>query len=124
MSKWANGANGKYKAEQMANAIWEAEGNLSSAARTLGCSRGTVHNYVNKYATVRRAYEEANDAFLDEAESQLRRAVKKGSLPAIFFALKTKGKHRGYVERQEFTGKDGGAHEIVLNLSWGDDAND
>ena len=124
MAKNGNGKNGKYTAQQMAGAIWKAEGNLSSAARTLGCSRTTVHAYVNKYVTVCQAYDEANDIFLDEAESQLRRAVRKGSLPAIFFALKTKGKSRGYVERQEVTGKDGGPQEQILNLSWGDDAND
>jgi hypothetical protein len=29
------------------------------------------------------------------------------NLTAIIFYLKTQGKHLGYVERQEFTGKDG-----------------
>lgn len=93
--------NGKYNAEMMIGAIQEASGNLSHAARILHCSRTTVHKYVNNFITVRAVYEEENDKFIDEAEAQLKKAVKRGSLPAVFFALKTKGKHRGYVERQE-----------------------
>jgi hypothetical protein len=97
----ANNGNGKFTAEQMIDAIRRAEGNLSDAARILECSRTTVHRYVNKFSTVKQAYEEENDKFIDEAQGQLRRHVKKGSLPAIMFLLKTKGKHLGYVERQE-----------------------
>ena len=115
MSNWANGSNGKYTTEVMIEAIQISEGNLSEAARRLECSRTTVHNYVNKYVTVRRADDEANESFLDEAESQLRRAVKKGQLPAIMFALKTKGKSRGYVERQEVQ-HEGGDKPIPITL--------
>jgi len=102
MAKNGNGnGNGKFTAEQMIEAIRQAEGNLSDAARILKCHRSTVHNYVNKYVTVKDAYQDENDKFIDEAQGQLRRHVKKGSLPAIMFLLKTKGKHLGYVERQE-----------------------
>ena len=111
----------KFTTEQMIDAIVEAQGNLSDAARILKCARTTVHNYVNKYSTVKQAYEEENDKFLDEAEGQLRRAVSKGQLPAIMFTLKTKGKNRGYVERQEFTGKDG--DELAIRFVWKKDDN-
>ena len=113
MAKNGNG-NGKFTAEQIIGAIREAEGNLSDAARILRCARTTVHNYVNRYPTVKQAYEEENDKFIDEAQGQLRRHVKKGSLPAIMFTLKTKGKHLGYVERQEFTGADGDKLKIEV----------
>jgi len=105
MANNGNG-NGKFTADQMIDAIRQAEGNLSDAARILKCARTTVHNYVNKYVTVKEAYEEENDKFVDEAQGQLRRHVRKGSLPAIMFLLKTKGKHLGYVERQELAGVD------------------
>lgn len=95
------GRKNRYSADRVAEAIKTSEGNLSEAARRLECSRKTVHSYVNRFATVRDAYHEANESFLDEAEGQLRKAVKKGQLPAIMFALKTKGRNRGYVERQE-----------------------
>ena len=109
-----NNNNHRYTAEQMINAIREAEGNLSDAARILKCHRTTVHNYVNKFVTVKQAYEEENEKFIDEAQGKLRLHVKKGSLPAIMFVLKTKGKHRGYVERQEFTGPEGQPQQVEV----------
>lgn len=119
----ANNGNGnnKFTASQMIDAIRKAEGNLSDAARYLGCHRCTVHRYVNKYPTVKQAYEDENEMFVDEAQGMLRRHVRKGSLPAIMFLLKTKGKHLGYVERQEISGPKGGAITIV---NWDDDKDD
>ena len=112
----------KFTAEEMIAAIERAEGNLSDAARYLGCVRQTVHNYVNKFVTVRQAYDNANEQFLDECEGQLRKLVRRGVFPAVVFALKTKGKSRGYVERQEISGPEG--KQLTINLSWGEDADD
>lgn len=93
-----------FTANQIINAIRKAEGNLSEASRILGCSRTTVHRYVNEYPTVADAYAEENDKAIDVAEGALMQAVKDGNITAIIFMLKTKGKHRGYVERQEIAG--------------------
>ena len=49
-------------------------------------------------------------------EGQLLSQIRRGNITAIIFFLKTKAKHRGYVERHEYTGKDG--KDIVINLSW------
>ncbi len=106
----------KYKADQMIQAIEAAEGNLTQAAKNLGCARGTVYKYLEKYPTVKQAYEEANERTIDMVEGQLITQCKRGNITAIIFYLKTKAKHRGYVERQEYTGKDG--KDIVVNLSW------
>ncbi len=38
---------------------------------------------------------------MDFAESQLYKQIKEGSTAATIFYLKTKGKKRGYIERQE-----------------------
>ena len=118
----ANNGNRKFTAEQMIVAIRQAEGNLSDAARILRCARTTVHNYVNKYATVKQVYEEENEKFIDEAQGQLRKHVRRGSLPAIMFLLKTKGKHLGYVERQEVTGKDGSDNALTIRIIGSDES--
>lgn len=110
----ANNGNGKFSAEQMIDAIRQAEGNLSDAARIIGCHRSTVHNYVNKYSTVKQAYDDENEKFIDEALGQLRKHIKRGSLPAIMFMLKTKGKSRGFVERREYAGPDGKSIPIEI----------
>ena len=44
---------------------------------------------------------------MDYAESQLHKQIGEGSTSATIFYLKTKGKSRGYIERQEITGADG-----------------
>ena len=98
----------KFTADEVAQAITEARGLQTAAAQRLGCARQTVARYIRDYATVRAAYEEANEKQLDTAEAALFKQIGEGNMTAIIFYLKTKGKHRGYVERQEVTGKDGG----------------
>ena len=44
---------------------------------------------------------------LDFVESQLFKNIKEGKTSEMIFYLKTKGKKRGYIERQEITGADG-----------------
>ena len=90
----------KYTAQQMIEVIQDAKGILTVAARKLECSRNTVYRYINKYATVKDAYEEANESNIDFVETKLMEQINKGNITAIIFFLKTKAKHRGYVERQ------------------------
>ena len=109
----------KYTASQMIEALREKHGNQSAAARYLGCSRNTITRYIETYPTVKAVADEERETLIDFAENQLFQQVKDGNITAIIFTLKTIGKHRGYVERQEVTGADGGA--IVVN--WDDAEN-
>lgn len=97
----------KFTAEQMIEAIRKNNGILAAAARSLSCTRQTVQNYVNNYSTVKDAYREANETNIDFVESQLMKKIKSGDTTSIIFFLKTKAKHRGYVERIENTGANG-----------------
>ena len=112
----------QYNAQQMIDAIQDAKGILTVAARKLQCSRMTVYRYINKYATVKEAYEEANESNIDFVETKLMEQIGKGNITAIIFFLKTKAKHRGYVERQEPTGAEG--NEIVFNAKYADGIRD
>jgi hypothetical protein len=102
-----------HTADEVIDAIKKSHGIVASAARILGIDRSTVQRYINNYPTIKAALENEREVWTDIAESQLIRAVRKGSLPAVMFYLKTVGRNRGYIERQEFTGADGGAIEII-----------
>jgi len=99
----------KYTSDKMIKAIREKHGNLSAAARLLGCSRNTIARYIELYPTVKAVADEERETLIDFAENQLFKQVQDGNITAIIFTLKTIGKSRGYVERQEVTGADGGA---------------
>lgn len=105
----------KYTAQQMIDAIQDAKGILAAAARSLGCSRTTLYNYMERYSTVKDAYTESRETLLDFTEQQLFKQVSEGNITAIIFTLKTIGKRRGYVERQEVTGKDGDVIRVTLS---------
>jgi hypothetical protein len=82
-------------------------GNLSSIAKRLNVTRQTVYNYKSRWKTVNDAINDEKETMLDFTENQLFKQVQAGNITAIIFTLKTLGKNRGYVERQEITGKDG-----------------
>lgn len=95
------GAPQKFTAAEVADAITESKGILASAASRLGCARNTIVNYIERYSTVKAAFDEANETTIDYVESQLLKQITAGQPAATIFFLKTKAKHRGYVERQE-----------------------
>jgi len=93
----------RYTQAQVIDAIKAAKGIKATAAESLGCSRQTITNYIDRYPAVKAAYQEALDTSLDLAESKLIALVEREEWPAIRFMLVTLGKSRGYVERQEIS---------------------
>lgn len=106
----------KFTAEQAAEALMRSGGVVAAAARALGVTRSTLHSYINKYATVRAAYEEANETNLDIAEGKLLEQVRAGDPKQIRFYLRTKGRSRGYGDRLEMTGPNGGPVQMAIVL--------
>lgn len=91
-------------------------GMISKAARELGVARMTLYRLMEREPSVRDAVDDAKECMIDEAEAQLHKAIKKGAPWAIQFYLKTQGKGRGYVDRQEITGANGAALQIEAEL--------
>ncbi len=94
----------KYSAEQVADVLTECKGMITIAAKRLGCVPNTVRRYVRDYACCRQALEDAREAMGDTAELALYKAIQDGEGWAIAFYLRTQGRNRGYVERQEIDG--------------------
>lgn len=61
---------------------------------------------------------DAREAMVDVAESEALKQIKLGNTAIIIFTLKTLGRNRGYVERQEITGKDGSPLEMIITKGY------
>lgn len=83
------------------DALTKTGGNISATAQMLKVGRRTLHTWLDKYPILRQARNDAFDSFIDLAESKLMQKVNKGDMTAIIFTLKTQGRNRGYIERQE-----------------------
>ena len=98
----------KYSADQMIQALRETKGQITLAARRVGCAYNTMRRYVDEYPSVAAALEEEREKMGDAVELALYdEAVNQRNVTALIFLAKTKFKHRGYVER----------HDIGLALS-------
>jgi len=87
-------------------AIVKAFGNLSAASISLGVERPTLYKWIEQDG-LEQAVIEGRNSRLDFVEGKLDQKIDGGDITAIIFFLKTQGKSRGYVERQEITGADG-----------------
>ena len=106
----------------MAKALRAGAGLYTQAARILegkygSCAPNTVRNYVMRHAKLQQVMSEVTDMQLDLAEGQLLKAIGDGNLTAIIFYLKCKGRDRGYIERRQIEGPDGGPISIKPDLS-------
>ena len=107
-------ATERYKTGEVIDALKQAHGIKAHAAEILGCTRITVDNYIDRHPTVARAYEDLRQTIVDRAERGLIKLLIAEEWPAIKYVLSTLGKDRGYTERQEITGQDGGG--VVVKL--------
>lgn len=87
-------------------------GVVTEAAREAGIGRTTHYLWMNEDEEYKAMVNDLGDVILDFAEAKLHSLVKKGDVASTIFLLKTKGKKRGYVERSELTGADGGPLQI------------
>ena len=104
----------KFTPEDIIGALEQSRGLIAPAARALGCSRATIRSYIDEYSAVAQAKLDQEEAVKDMAENALYAAILRGEAWAICFYLKCRAKDRGYVERAELTGTNGGRVQIEL----------
>ncbi len=97
---------------KVAEALKKTSANMSLAAKSLGVARSSLYDFVNKHPDLKEIISDERESLVDIAESALKSAVVGKEAWAVCFTLKTLGKGRGYVERVEQTGANGGAIEI------------
>ena len=91
----------------MIEALEKTLGVVTTACKSSGIPRTTHYRWMNEDAEYASAVNDLENLTLDFAESQLYQQIKQGNTTATIFFLKTKGKKRGYIERQELTGAEG-----------------
>ena len=104
----------KHSAEQIIKAISGTAGIVSNLAYKLGVNWHTAKGYIDRMPSVAKAWADECEVALDLAENQMMRAIQGGDGQMIRYLLSTKGKKRGFTERQEHTGADG--EEIVVKI--------
>src|ERR1051325_5568320 len=109
----------RFTPDQVIAALTSTKGMVYLAARHLACDADTIENYCKRYPKVQAAKVAMRGELIDLAEIKLYQSIQNGEAWGIAFCLKTLGKDRGYVERQEVTGKDGS--EQVIRVVYEDE---
>ena len=99
-------------ARRVIKAIQGSHGLLTLAAEKSGIGYRTICRYVAECPTVSDAVHESKGKMLDFAESKLYQKIAEGDNICLIFYLKCQGKERGYIERSEVTGANGGPVQV------------
>ena len=95
------------KKESILKALEHSLGVVTVACRNAEIPRSTFYKWINEDENFAKEVLDIENIALDFAESQLHSQIRGNNTSATIFYLKTKGKKRGYVERQEITGVEG-----------------
>lgn len=105
----------KINKDKVLEALEQSLGVVTTALKKVDLTRGTFYRWLQEDSEFAERVRTIQDITLDFAESQLFKQIKDGNTTATIFYLKTKGKGRGYVERQEIE-HSGEIKEIVVNV--------
>jgi len=85
----------------MLQALEQTMGIVTPACKSAKVGSSTYYNWLEIDPEFKKAVDKMPDIALDFAESKLHELIKDKHPTAIIFYLKTKGKHRGYIEKSE-----------------------
>lgn len=84
-------------------ALERSLGIITSACRMVNISRETHYRWMREDKRYKDDVDMISEMVLDFAESKLHEEIKGNNITAIIFYLKSKGRHRGYVESVDKT---------------------
>ena len=76
-------------------------GHITNACTAANIGRRTYYEWIDKDSEFKEDVSHVQESLLDLAESKLLENIEGNENVAIIFYLKTKGKKRGYIEKQE-----------------------
>jgi len=98
MAELARTAHNKKK---FLEALGQCLGIVSDASINTGVGRRTHYTWLKEDPEYRAAVEDITERTIDHVEGKLYQLINKGDVASTLFFLKTKAKHRGYIERTQ-----------------------
>jgi len=98
----------------MIKALESTLGIVSTACAKVGIARQTHYEWQREDEHYRADVKDIKNYAVDFAESQLLQCIKDKRETSIIFYLKTQGKDRGYIERQEIDAGDNNVFRIEI----------
>ena len=89
------------KKESLLKSLEQSLGVVTEACKQADIPRSTYYKWLKEDENFAREVRDIENVALDFAETQLHSQIAENSTAATIFYLKTKGKKRGYIERQE-----------------------
>ncbi|MBO4234076.1 hypothetical protein FO675_07140 [Riemerella anatipestifer] len=86
--------------ELLLSCLKDTLGIVNSACIKAGIARDTYYRWYRADKEFRRRADDITETQIDVAEASLLRKIKDGDTTSIIFYLKTRGKDRGYMEKQ------------------------
>ena len=87
--------------KKLIQALEKSLGVVTTACKNVGVHRSTYYDYYNNDSKFKEEVDDILNVAIDFAESHLHEQIQGGNTSATIFYLKTKGKKRGYIERNE-----------------------
>lgn len=91
----------EHSKKKVVDALEKSLGVVTTACKIAEVSRTQFYQWLKDDEDFAKKVLEIENVTLDFVESQLHKQIKENSTAATIFFLKTKGKKRGYIERQE-----------------------
>ena len=89
------------KKEKFLKALKLNLGNISEGCKAINISRQTYYRWIDDDQDFESKYQNVSESLLDLAENRLLEKINDYDTTSIIFFLKTKGRKRGYQEKQE-----------------------
>lgn len=107
-------ASTKKKQKTMLEALHKSRGIVTSACKSAGIPRSEFYYWKKNDPEFCKDVDDIEDIALDFVEGALHKQIEDGNPTSTIFYLKTKGKKRGYIEKQqvEHSGEIKGAPQI------------
>lgn len=107
--------------KKVLDALEKSLGIATTACKIAEVSRTQFYQWIKDDEEFSKAVQDVENVTLDFVESQLHKQIKDGSGAATIFYLKTKGKKRGFIERQEIDHTTQGDKINIISLGPGTD---